>query len=124
MQKKQIAKLAGTEIYFSGTAFNTTRAGAKVLEGVNAEDFQLMWAAPVELVDVAETKTTDPYEAAKEFVRKCQVEFRQKSFTIRTAGGKYISRVVYSPKRKGDSAFIKFQGTEIGVRLLGGELSL
>jgi len=122
---KLVARITGTENYFNGTAFTAKQSEALELRpGTTANDFKLMWSAPVEVIETPVQKHEDKYDLGREYVIKAHKR-GQRDFSIRTANGKYISRKVCVEKT-GPSrvAFIRFQGTTCAVALVRGELSL
>ncbi len=128
-----IARCISTGLYFNGRAFEESDANKALAlrPGTTADDFKLAWAAPVEIVTHGpslaqriDSGEIDRSKAARLYVIERHRE-GQKSFTIRTMDGKYISRIVHleqsGPSR---SAWIKFQGTEVALVWSNGELAV
>lgn len=144
--KNLIAKCSSTGLYFNGTSFEESNASkaTRFSESTTAQDFKLMgWTAPVEMVKLDFTNDQiasyalrihrgefDKYGAAKRFVIEnggvAKSGKSHKSYSIRIADGKYVSRKITVPasSRPGESeAWIALYGGQNVLIWSKGELA-
>lgn len=146
--RKLIARDVKSGLYFDGKAFEALSPDAAIAlrPGTNADDFKLIWAGKIDVVDMdAEMKRLreinpnygrksyaerihagemDRYEAARDYVIKEMLK-GVKSFSVRVADGEYVSRRVKVRSRSGldREVTIKLHGAEIALVWSGGELA-
>jgi hypothetical protein len=137
MNTKLVAKNPTTGLYFDGASFAAkTVADAKELRpGTTAADFSLMWTAPVVVENAIlgeksyalriYEKEITRYDAAREYVTKAIRDNNQKTFTVRTPDGRYISRAVKVEQTGvGRCAWVNFQRSRTALVWSGGELAV
>jgi len=141
---QRIAKSTATGLFFDGTAFNADIKNAvEIPDGISSEDFKASWSGPVEVLTRKQAAKQCPnfanwslaekiyygalteYDAAREYVITRRRDFGNKSFSIRTASGDYITRVV-KVEQKGIErhAYINFCGNIVVLVWRGGELAV
>jgi hypothetical protein len=142
--KTLVAKSTVTGLYFKGTNFSAKSIdeAMELRPGTTADSFRPSWGGGVEVINLKEMREQspnygmksfaqlihegelDPFSAARAYV-KIRNHAGQRSFSIRTASGEYVSRVVKLEKTGlHRHAFINFCGNEVVVVWSRGELAV
>lgn len=145
--RKLVARNPKTGRYFDGTNFDNIESNALALRpGTTAEHFRLSWSGPVEVIEIgapleaAQEKPSyalrihrgefDKYGAAKTYIHEnggvSKTGKSYKSYSVRVAAGKYVSRKINVPatSRPGQSeAWISYHSNQCAVVWSGGELA-
>lgn len=146
--RKLIARDVKSGLYFDGKAFEalSPESAIALRPGTSADDFKLVWAGKIDVVEAgAEMKRLreinpnygrksyaerihageiDRYDAARDYVIRQRRDFGAKSFTVRVADGKWVSRRVKVPVASGlnREVTIRLHGVEVALIWSGGEL--